>query len=82
MSRILQWFRRHTAGELLILKAIEEFAVRDYKTALGNLLAGLEDLAEGTAALGEIQFLRIKLGALGVIPPPLVSFGPEDKKGA
>ena len=64
------WLKKETAAEALIARALVEFAEGDQRDALGDLMQGLIDLAEGTRASLVLGNLRTRLVTFNLIAPP------------
>jgi hypothetical protein len=69
MSRILSWLRSESHAEKLIARALVDFAEGDTKTALGVLLEGILELADGTKAEPALVNLQARLASFNLIPP-------------
>ncbi|HEV8061457.1 MAG TPA: hypothetical protein VGP68_16380 [Gemmataceae bacterium] len=67
---VLSWVKKESAAEKLIAKALVEFAQGDSKDALGNLVQGVVDIANGTKAEAPLAVIQAKLAANGLIPTP------------
>ncbi len=66
---VLSWVKKESAAEKLIAKALVEFTQGDSKDALGNLVQGVVDIADGTKAEAPLAAIQVKLALNGLIPP-------------
>jgi hypothetical protein len=67
---LFAWLKSKTTAEKLIVKALVDFEEGDQKDALGDLLAGLRELAAGTKADVVLFNLQTRLANLNFIPTP------------
>ena len=70
---LLAWLKRNVTGEKLVAKALVEFAEGDSKDALGDLVQGLIDLADGTKAEKPLLTIQSRLATFNLIPPLMAS---------
>jgi hypothetical protein len=76
---LLGWMKKESAGEKLLAKALVEFAEGDQKDALGDLLQGLIDMADGTKASVPLYNLQTRLANFNLIPAPAPAVAPIAK---
>jgi hypothetical protein len=69
MNRLLAWLKKESHAERLIAKALVDFAEGDTKAALGDLLQGILELADGTKAEPALFSLQTRMANFNLIPP-------------
>jgi hypothetical protein len=67
---LLAWIKKKSHAESLIAEALVEFAEGDQKEALGDLLQGLIEMAEGTKASVVLFNLQTRMANFNLINPP------------
>jgi hypothetical protein len=67
---LLAWIKKESAGEKLVARALVEFAEGDSKDALGDLVQGLIDMADGTKAEPALLAIQSRMAAFNLIGPP------------
>jgi hypothetical protein len=78
---LLSWIKKEKTGEKLVLEALEAFATGDQKTALGDLMQGLIDMAPPKAVI-VLSNLQTRMANFALIPVPTPAPAPAATKTA